>query len=175
MKRLRRKIKRLFTKKHKIYNNIETCPYWNYHNASQDIRYLYILKNYENLPKYNNDLKKAYESLNLQIIELKGFSNEQKMIITKEKEIEIYKIKITLGMKVDTVRFQRALESFSKMINIFNQNVISDIDEKIVMIEKYMKINIDPKKISIKKYIAYVSNMEKYYKELAKTEKRNNI
>ena len=177
MTKLKEKIKRLFIKKHSIYNNIDTCPFWNYDRAGKDLRYLYILNDYEKLPdKYDvEELKRVFDSINMQIIELRGFSNEQKMILAKEKEIEIYKIKLAIGVKVDRVRFQRTLESLEKMLEVVNYNITTNIEDKIVSLEKYMKINIDPKKITIKKWLAYVKNMEEYSEALARAEKRSDV
>lgn len=66
-----------------IYKTLDFCPMFNYYKASEtkDYRYLLKLKDYEDLPEYNEDLQPYFESLRDDVTEFTVKNNNRSNVV----------------------------------------------------------------------------------------------
>lgn len=148
----------------KYYNTIDTLPIFNYGKISEleDLRYLIIQSDYFELPKITEketeELFKAWEHINDEIINYVGISEDYKSILRIKKAIALMKVElITTGDK--------SLETLIELKQIELKNSYpqakQELDESIIYIESALKIPIDVMKCSVKKYFSYIKFISK--------------
>lgn len=148
----------------KYYNTIDTLPVFNYGKISEleDLRYLIIQSDYFELPKITEketeELFKAWENINDEIINYVGISEDYKSILRIKKAIALMKVDmITTGDK--------SLETLIELKQIELKNSYpqanQELDESIIYIESALKIPIDVMKCSVKKYFSYIKFISK--------------
>ena len=148
----------------KYYNTIDTLPIFNYGKISEleDLRYLIIQPDYFELPKITEketeELFKAWEHINDEIINYVGISEDYKTILRIKKAIALMKVElITTGDKsLETLIELKQLE----LKNYYPQKK-NELDESIIYIESILKIPVDVMKCSVKKYFSYIKFISK--------------
>ena len=148
----------------KYYNTIDTLPIFNYGKISEleDLRYLIIQSDYFELPKITEketeELFKAWEHINDEIINYVGISEDYKSILRIKKAIALMKVElITTGDKsLETLIELKQLE----LKNYYPQKK-NELDESIIYIESALKIPVDIMKCTVKKYFSYLKFISK--------------
>lgn len=148
----------------KYYNTIDTLPIFNYGKISEleDLRYLIIQSDYFELPKITEketeELFKAWEHINDEIIDYVGISEDYKSILRIKKAIALMKVElITTGDKsLETLIELKQIE----LKNSYPQKK-NELDESIIYIESVLKIPIDVMTCSVKKYFSYIKFISK--------------
>ena len=148
----------------KYYNTIDTLPIFNYGKISEleDLRYLIIQSDYFELPKITEketeELFKAWEHINDEIINYVGISEDYKTILRIKKAIALMKVElITTGDKsLETLIELKQIE----LKNSYPQKK-NELDESIIYIESVLKIPIDVMTCSVKKYFSYIKFISK--------------
>lgn len=179
--RLKKRInKRSLPLIHKIYDDIEDLPLWNYDKVveSEDLRYLFILNSYKKFPKYlklwKPILVKVWDGIHDQIIDEFGFSQEQLMVLQIEKSICLaeltFIIKGDKAIQNQITAMKRRLESLLKSLTPKEKQTLY---EKVSILEGFKHIPMDPKLISVKKYLTDLRLYEKYIEQQKKLSKKN--
>lgn len=142
--------------KNSVYRTIEDCPIWNWIKIQEtgDLKYL------GDLPR--EELEEIYLSMQDEIFKTFGVNQRYKdyLQLLKEKARLLNEVIQTNDpfTKLDL----HVIEEDISML--FNSKEKQEFDEVVVLVEKYMGFQLDPKKISVKKYYSYLKTIEKHGK-----------
>jgi len=152
----------------KIYNSIDNLNLYCYGKIleTNDLRYLLVLDDYFELPeikeKEYNELFKIWENINDEIVELTGISEDYKEQFRLRKSIALLKVDMIVN---ENKSLQTLIEiKEMELLNLQPKNKTS-IDESIISIESILKIQINDKKTSTKKYFSYIKFINKKHEE----------
>jgi hypothetical protein len=148
----------------KYYKSIYDCPIWNYHRVlnTGDTRYLYILTDYEKLPKKH--LNNVFDDIFWQYQEEAGLDDNLKSIIeykAKIAELEYEEIEKGIGNKAKISYYQRMIDGYKSKQN-------DSLSKRLAILSKYMGQMISPK-TTLFEYIGIEKLYTDYAKVTAKT------
>ena len=159
----------IFKKKVKYYNSIDEIPIWNYWKFSEtdDFKYLVICDDTSRQVKFKESKAlKAWDNMTSQYIDFFGVNNTYKEILMLNREIilneYIWEARREPISKVYAREAKKQLESLEN--NLINSNP----QDQVFYIEKEMGFRVDIKQMSVKEFYSYVSNINKYAKEIKK-------
>ena len=153
-----------------IYKSIEDLPAWNFFKAKEgkedELKYLFQLESYYDLDKINHnqqfELLTTWSNIHDEIINLNGITEKQIEIIRLQRQIIWFEIEILLNPE------QRHLKNFirqrtQQLKELRGEDDDNDemsqkklnFEEQIVYLERWLKMPIDSKKISLAKFLTY--------------------
>jgi len=144
----------------KLYKEIDDLPLYNYSKIldTGDLRYLIVDSDAYNLIEVTEDeqkeLFKVWESICDQITDFVGISENMKQVLKLERTIAYLRIEmITKGDKsIETIINIKELE-----LNQLKPKNKKSIDESVVLLEVFLKMPINMKLTSVKRYYGYIN------------------
>ena len=174
-----------------VYNSIDTLPLWNFNEVqkSGDLRYLYKLNHYDTFSELSKKEIKEHNK-NILIDKKKNGGaickevdlNEIFNIIFEEYfeasggiADDYKKIKM-LEVKIQIMKCKRALtrdRSYNTFISIREDDLVrlkknlitSTYDDQLTSVEMFRKIEIDDKKMTVRKFCTYLKKFNDYNKQ----------
>jgi hypothetical protein len=148
----------------KYFTGIDTLPLYNYSKVSEDndLRYLLILQDYFELPviseKEMQQLFEVWEKINDEIIDFNGINIEYKAILRMQKSIALLKCEmITTGDKsIENIIKLKEIE----LLNMYPKTK-GNIEENIITLEVQLKMQIDMRICTVRKYYGYIKFLTK--------------
>lgn len=154
----------------KIYRTIEDLPAWNFFKAKEgdedDLRYLFILESYHDLNNIKHshafELLVTWSNIHDQIINLNGITDKQVQIILLKRQIIWLEVELLLEPEKRILKTfiknkqsqLKALTGEDEQEDEISQKNIT-FEEQIVTLERWLKMPIDSKKISLAKFLTY--------------------
>jgi len=148
----------------KISNSIDNLYLYNYSKIleTNDLRYLFILPDYFELPKTTDkemqQLFEIWEKINDEVLDFVGISEDYKEQFRLRKTIAL--LKVEMICKED--------KSLQTIIDIKERELLNmmpkqkqTVDESIIAIEVNLKMQINPKDTTVKKYFSYIKYLSK--------------
>lgn len=137
----------------RLYRGVDDCKMWNFRKVLEtgDLRYLYKLEDYYELPKQYPELK-VWEDLFWEYIEKKGLDHNFKMRIELKARIAILEYEqIFEGKKKD------AIIEFSKLkLQELNNQFTKGSDFKNdAVLTKFIGVHVNPKTHTVADYIGF--------------------
>lgn len=161
----------------KVYKNIRLLPLLNYLLIMEhdDIRYLLILDNYNELPNISEKCKKKLQKIYSDIIfEMPADTINNDIFIQllelEKKKFEFYIASDTEKKILKTI-YNIELKKLEQLLKKHNKQKSIDISQEIVNIEMILNIYIDREKTSLYTYFQYRKQALLKIKELKKREK----
>ena len=148
----------------KFYKNIEHLPVYNFSKVSEanDLRYLLILSDYFELPEISEkeykELFEVWERINDEVIDFNGVNAEYKAILRMQKSIALLKVEmiITGDKSIENIIKLKEIE----LLNMYPKQKAT-IEENIIVLEIQLKMQIDSKVCTVKKYYSYIKYLTK--------------
>ena len=162
-----------------IYRDIADLPAWNFFKAKEgeqdELKYLFRLDDYYNLNdlKHNQafELLAAWSNIHDQIVNLNGITDKQIEIIRLRRQIIWLQVELLLNPEKRILKnFIRHKQSELKAMTGEDDDEdemsqkSTNFEEQIVFLERWLKMPIDSKKISLAKFLTY----KKQYNEEAR-------
>jgi len=154
----------LENKKLKTYSEIDALPLFNYSKVSEnnDLRYLLVLSDYFELPEISEkeykELFEVWERINDEVIDFNGVNAEYKAILRMQKSIALLKVEmiITGDKSIENIIKLKEIE----LLNMYPKQKAT-IEENIIVLEIQLKMQIDSKVCTVKKYYSYIKYLTK--------------
>lgn len=140
----------------KVFKSIDDIPLWNWIRFTETGRYIYLtdVDDHDVIIEPDETLLSAERNIYKQIFEQIGISDKYRHYLLKQKDLA--------GMEIELeLTGDRKLETFIAIANHEIKDILSelqsgDVDETIIILEKFFGFIIDVKKISVKKYYSYI-------------------
>lgn len=165
---------------YKIYKSLDILPIWNYNMICEknDVRYLLVLDDYNDLPEKCN-IEKCYEIWDKLIYD---FDYLDLSLEFAEKQVLIKELEYSLNpenkiLKTEIAIKQKEYERLKKLREKNLKKNTQTFNDKIANIEIILGIKIDVYKDSVKRFFAYekqaISKIEYFEKYNQKYGKQN--
>lgn len=157
----------IFRKKHKYFDSIDNLPVWNYWKISEtdDFKYLIDTDDYSQKLRISKSKSlKIWDKITSEYMDFFGINNTYKEILMLNREVILneyaWESRREPIARVYAREAKKQLEEFEKnMLNIKPQN-------QVFYIEKEMGFRVDSRKMSVKEFYSYVTNINTYAKEI---------
>lgn len=139
-----------------VYRSIEECPIWNWMKIQETGDLTYLGK------ASLEELEEIYLSMQDEIFEKFGINDKFKtyLMYMKQKASILHQMIIEPSPFLDLDL--HVVEEDLKML--MDNKEKQDLDDVLVIVEKFMGFQLDPKKVSVKKYYSYLKSIEKHGK-----------
>lgn len=136
-----------------LYRSIEDLPMWNFRKviSTGDIRYLYILEYYKDLPKEHPKYEK-WDDIFWEYIEAKGVDNNFKLRLELKAKLAILENEEICKGKKNGVKIMMVNEKLKSLQNNTKKN--TDLGNDAVL-SKYLGFLINPKTTTVSQYIGF--------------------
>jgi hypothetical protein len=154
-------VKHVTTKKY--FQKYELIPVWNFFKIieTQDLRYLLILDDYNELPKIDVDIQIW---LNIYYEHLDNFGEPEEVVDARNKNNQ-YWIKYWKFVETKNRKLITELEIAKKRLIKDKKIEKFDFERQVAILETHFKINFDLNKMSAKRYFTYLKLYQDAYKE----------
>jgi len=152
----------------KTYKTLEDLPAWNFYKIKEknDVRYLYVMDDYSELPEVNNVLNDIWVDVQFEYYDLIGLTKEEKQLFEIRKDIVILEAELAITQERFLLnKINRKKKELLKMYEN-KEGVTLSFEEQIIMLENWRKIPIDSKKITCVRFFT----LKKQYHEFAKNQ-----
>lgn len=142
-----------------IYRDIDELPLYNYSKIidTNELGYLIVDSSPYNLKKLDKkelfELSEVWKNINCQIIDYIGISDDMRQVLRIEKDISLLRLQMieTGDRSIDTIINLKELE-----LNQIRPKEKKSIEESIVLLEIFLKMPINSKNTSVKRYYGYI-------------------
>lgn len=158
----------------KIFDSIENLPIWNFYkvNDTSDLRYLYDVEDINQVKVMKGDkLEEKWLNIMEEYFDNLTISDDMHFLLMKKKEVAVLESKWIRTKK--SIYKSLYLKAKKELDEIENAKESSSLDDQIFSIEKFMGFQVDPKKLSTKKFFTYINNINKAVLEQIKMAKQN--
>ena len=144
--------------KKSVYDSIDECPIWNWIQIQKtgNLGFLVIEGSFK-----AEELEQIYLDMNDQVFDKFGINNKFRTYISLLKE----KCRLLSELIEEFDPFKDLdLYVIQQDIDALYSGEKQEFDEVVIIIEKFMGFQLDPKKISVQKYYSYLKTIEKHGK-----------
>lgn len=148
---------------YRLYKHIELLPLFNWIQVlkNNDLRYLIVLEDYNELPKVEDQsiLESNWDNIQSQIIDLVGISESTLYILERQKEIVRLRLEMFETGDIGNMPF---INKYLKELHKYTaQNTVVNWEEKIAEVELFFKFQIDIQKTSVSRFLTYLKIMQR--------------
>lgn len=143
--------------KNDYFNSIDELPIWNWWKVSETGNFIYLLKeNDYNNEDYSLESYKNWLDLQDEYLEFFGMDSDFQKILRLKKQWIDKKSKYIIDNDRFSLTEAEIIES--KIKEITDNNKTLNQDSTIILLEEKLGREIDPKKISVKKFYNYIKH-----------------
>jgi hypothetical protein len=167
MKNIINHIKKLFIPI-EMYDDIENIPLFNYWNIMKDGDLKYLIKGPIKRgftpDEYSNALIN-WNKVNGSYVDFFGVSANHKEMLEIKKEIIVNEyIWVTRKEPIAKVYAREAKKMLDKMTDSSEE---SSLEDQVFFVEKEMGFEVNPKKITVKKFYSYIKSINQHAKNVS--------
>jgi len=145
--------------RYKVFNSIDSCPIWNYEKVKDTGNAIYIcdVEDYSNITsqEYMNE---AFDKVFNEFYNYFGISTDLIEFLNAKKAITILEIDYQLTKEpILASKLAQKKEEFQALYRTGE----NDIDKLAVQLSRWVKFDIDTKKISVKRFYNYLNSFIK--------------
>ena len=150
------------------YLSIYDCPAWNFAKASEDVRYLLKLDNYNKLPVGidTSELQQVYESLYYQFLDEFGVGPSEGAILGMNRDILAMEIEYQV---TGNETLKARISVLNSRLKALQQQSGANIFDVAAAVSKWAGYDISPLKLTV---VEFFSKLNQYEKSMAKVAKR---
>ena len=144
------------------YNSIETLPIWNWHKISEtgNLIYLHRLEDYDGKKDYS--LINLWNKLQNEYLDEFGITRDFEAVLTLKKRW--INVKSNFLLTGDRFLLNEIDEIEIDIKDTIDTKIAVDKDDTVIMLEQKLSRELDPMKISVKKYYKYINHFSKQKK-----------
>ena len=159
----------------KLYQRLDTLPIWNFNQIAetQDYRYLYILKDYNELPT-EKPREAIWQSIYFEYLDTVGESSENEEYRKKYLDFwELYWRQLATGDRKLLNRIEILRNQLNNLQNSFKENEKGIFEDQVMILSKFIGFHIDTRKMNAKEYFRLYKQYQKYYESLEKQHQKS--
>ena len=143
----------------KRYESIEDLPIWNWWKIAETGQLGYLYKDEKEYNKHDNSLVELWSKIQDEYLEEFGITDDFKEMLTLKKRWITQKANFLITGERFLLNEIEEIEIDLKEIE--NTNITVKKDDTVIMLEEKLGRELEPKKMSVKKYYSYINYYSK--------------